>query len=196
MIYAHGMIARQPRPLDCLERFFMLTSIRSLSHALLSCLPPLTLLAALPVGAQTLTLGSQASVTPKTSGTATISASGTATTGTAKFTGGASTATTNFKGVVLLNASTLTFQEGGTINTILFNQNTSVANIYGGNVKQTYGYDQSVTNIYGGTVFYPQSVGSSLGGGRRRYDKHLWRQYHLPRSSGYRDHGRFWNGLD
>ena len=142
----------------------MLTLFRSIPTTLLPCLTALTLLSALPAGAQTLTLGSQPSVTPKTSGSATISASGTAATGTAAFTGGASAATTSYRGVVLLNTSALDFQDGGTINSILFNENNSTANIYGGNIKFIYGYDASITNIYGGTVFYPEALGSSLGG--------------------------------
>ena len=98
-----------------------------------------------------------------TSGTATISAAGTAAAGTYVFTAGTGLATTTFRAVEVLNASSLTFNSGATITSILFNRNTGTANINGGSIKFIYGYDSSVTNIYGGTVFYPEALGSVSG---------------------------------
>ncbi len=142
----------------------MLILSRFASRILLLCLSAFTVLAALPAEAQTLQLGSLPSVRPPLSGTATISAAGTVATGTYVFTAGTGPATTTFRGVEVLNASSLTFNSGATITSTLFNQNTGTATINGGNVYEVLGYDQSVTNIYGGSVFYPMAVGSSLGG--------------------------------
>ena len=125
-------------------------------------LPALVLLVAAPAEAQTLTVGAISG--SSSSGIATISAAGTTASGTYTFSATANPTTTTYSGVSLHNASALTFQSGATISKILFNQNASTANIYGGSIHQILGYDSSVTNIYGGSVFYPMADGSSIGG--------------------------------
>lgn len=115
-----------------------------------------------PSSAQTLIVGTYSASGSGASGAATVDSTGTSTSGTVTFPSGTGPSTTTYKSASVYNTSTLTIGAGGSITSIVFDNNQSAVNVNGGSVHTLYTYDQSTATLNSGSVNLLYSLGSGV----------------------------------